>query len=388
MLELLDPVADPGDVVRMGRALGLRPRQEPHLLWIAKKAVLEGVPDGWRRTVDAATGAVEFVSVRTGERVRENPSVKVHKEMLRQARVETEREGPPRAVCVAELYRWPPPRHAPGATDERGWPMRTRYVAAAGPWLPFFDYYGRQYWCSLETGEARDEIDAVVRGAAALCLGRWWRGHAARLYVLRLADAVALVEDAWRVTQWNKRRREVVAERMAATLTLQHAVRVWLISRASWLEMLVLLARCETEDEAAHVLPGLVANPIPVMLLRRHVIVLQAAVRAWRASRVSPEGGGGKAADDARRTRQKRAVAEATASARDRMRQLEADMAALQRKRRIEGSQRRSVVRAEKRRVLGGAGEEDSEIQPAMGALRLTRERAPSDDGRGEILSG
>jgi len=49
VLELLEPVSDPGDVMRMCRRLEINPIAEAHLTWIAKKAVLEGLSDGWQR---------------------------------------------------------------------------------------------------------------------------------------------------------------------------------------------------------------------------------------------------------------------------------------------------------------------------------------------------
>lgn len=49
VLEMLEPIHDPADVMTMCRRLEINPMDEPHLTWIAKKAVLEGVPDGWQR---------------------------------------------------------------------------------------------------------------------------------------------------------------------------------------------------------------------------------------------------------------------------------------------------------------------------------------------------
>lgn len=49
VLELLGPLSDPGEVARMCRRLEIEPTVDAHLTWIAKKAVLEGVPDGWQR---------------------------------------------------------------------------------------------------------------------------------------------------------------------------------------------------------------------------------------------------------------------------------------------------------------------------------------------------
>jgi hypothetical protein len=52
VLELIDPIERAADVKEMAEYQGIDIRKETHLLWIAKLAVLETVPERWEEFVD------------------------------------------------------------------------------------------------------------------------------------------------------------------------------------------------------------------------------------------------------------------------------------------------------------------------------------------------
>lgn len=54
--------------------------------------------------------------MRTGAKSRENPTVRIHQQLVRKARLEPR----PRLSVLPDLYDWPPARFEPGALDEEG----------------------------------------------------------------------------------------------------------------------------------------------------------------------------------------------------------------------------------------------------------------------------
>ena len=51
LMELLEPVRRVADVKAMAEYMGIDAKNESHLLWIAKMAVLDDLPDGWREEI-------------------------------------------------------------------------------------------------------------------------------------------------------------------------------------------------------------------------------------------------------------------------------------------------------------------------------------------------
>jgi len=284
VLELLGPLSDPGEVARMCRRLEIEPTVDAHLTWIAKKAVLEGVPDGWQRAV-AADGGVEFVNVRTGAKSRENPTVRIHQQLVRKARLEPR----PRLSVLPDLYDWPPARFEPGALDEEGVIRRCKEIPMTGPWMDFWDYYGRRVWYNLETGAAQDELGDMREEACAVAIQRHWRGYVDRREILRLADAVALIEMHWRQQMFRRCIRQVRESRERAAGVIQKLWRAKKTRKEFCEEMIVRIGMLGMKRPmralARQRVLGLLATPRPFTTIRRKVVIIQRAVRVWLSIR-------------------------------------------------------------------------------------------------------
>eukprot|EP00959_Pyramimonas_sp_CCMP1952_P472509 9500150-Pyramimonas_sp.AAC.1 len=85
VLELIDPIERAADVADMAEYQGIDPRKEPHLLWIAKLAVLETMPEGWEEYVDA-TGRIMYRNIEKDLSTDQHPADDYFKALLERER--------------------------------------------------------------------------------------------------------------------------------------------------------------------------------------------------------------------------------------------------------------------------------------------------------------
>jgi len=227
-------------------------------------------------------GGVEFVNVRTGGKSRENPTVRMHQQVVRQARLMAK----PQESTLPALYEFPPARFAPGEVDEAtGQPLTTPQIPATGPWMDFTDYYGRTYWYNLVTGRVQESLGDYRREACAVAIQRHWRGTLVRREVLRQADAVAVIETFWRNRMFRRCMALVHERRERAAVRIQRAWYVKKHRREFCEEMVVAIGllgmKRPARSMARLLVPGLLGNPRPFTYIRRKVILIQRAVRAW-----------------------------------------------------------------------------------------------------------
>ena len=140
LMELLEPVRRVADVKAMAEYMGIDAKNESHLLWIAKMAVLDDLPDGWREEI-LPTGELTYVNNETNERTSEHPTEHFFRRLLMRER----RKPRPRVSFVQEAFDWPPARYRDDV-DPKGRTLRTKVIPASGSFLDFYDVYGRQFW--------------------------------------------------------------------------------------------------------------------------------------------------------------------------------------------------------------------------------------------------
>ena len=107
VIELLNPVDDPREVRSLASYLGIDPKREAHLAWIAKLGVLQRLPPFWTETV-TPRGEVYYACAQADiSRQAEHP-MDAHLRAL----LARERGKPsPKESCVSEQYSAPVVRY-------------------------------------------------------------------------------------------------------------------------------------------------------------------------------------------------------------------------------------------------------------------------------------
>lgn len=152
----------PSDVKDMAAYMGIDPWTEPHLLWIAKLCLLEALPDGWDEIVNTE-GRTAYVHLPTGRVQEQHPLDPYFKALI-------DRDRRKRAPCASvqwRFYEWPATRYRVDRTPA-GEPLATEVLPAAGPWMDFFDAYGRRYWFHAVTGETTMDANDFRRDLVRL----------------------------------------------------------------------------------------------------------------------------------------------------------------------------------------------------------------------------
>ena len=134
-------------------------------------------------------------------------------------------DGPIRELLAAQRARRPPlrsviPRYfelpvlkhrKDFAADGR--PLRTPIVPACGVYLDFYDAYGHKYWFNMQTGHVMNDLVALRRPWAAVCIQRIWRGFLVRRDLQALALCSQKIAVWWRTLKFRKVRFEICFRR-------------------------------------------------------------------------------------------------------------------------------------------------------------------------------
>jgi len=141
LMELMDPIERAADVKEMAEYMGVDVDKEMHLVWVAKLAVIESLPEGWEETA-AADGRALYVNHADGSSTEDHPLDAYFREMLERERG---KRAPyystmPAWYCENSVVRYRNDRAADGHT------LRTEVVPATGSFVDMFDLYGNRYW--------------------------------------------------------------------------------------------------------------------------------------------------------------------------------------------------------------------------------------------------
>jgi hypothetical protein len=84
-MELMDPIERAADVKEMAEYMGIDVEKEMHLVWVAKLAVIESLPEGWEES-QAADGRVLYVNQAEGSSREDHPLDEYFKDLLARER--------------------------------------------------------------------------------------------------------------------------------------------------------------------------------------------------------------------------------------------------------------------------------------------------------------
>eukprot|EP00899_Mesostigma_viride_P008734 jgi/Mesvir1/17862/Mv12943-RA.1 len=224
VMELLAPLERVLDVKEMAEYLGIAPHKEPHLMWIAKLAVLEGVPEGWEEVpVPGPMGMTMYRRLADGRVQSEHPGDAIHKEQLRKER----QKRPPKLTVHGSAHAKTMPRyHKERAPDGSLVRVSEAEVPDCGTYLEFYDAYGHRLWVDLVTERITADIKEVRRVPAARAIQRMWRGYAMRKHLAQYHVAATRIGRAYRAHLYRRALAEVTAEWDDAAAVLQYNWRI------------------------------------------------------------------------------------------------------------------------------------------------------------------
>lgn len=280
VLELWTPIAKIGDILDMARYLKIDPQQEPHLIWIAKLAILEGLPEGWKE-VRNEDGTSSYLNTLTSQRFSRHPLDDHFERLLEVNRA----RGAPQTSLNPFLYDWQPEIKFDKADfdpKDKWMHRRVHKVAACGKWIPYLDSMGERVWYNVDTKkETRDQYDIKV-GPAAECMQRTFRSYTVRRDMWKIHKAALVIGKYVKQRRFRKMVRQIQKERKTATLTLQRYRKNLIIrveaSKAAF-ERLASLGSRPGRKALANV-SGIMNSGYSFRAVRRKVIQIQ---RAWRA---------------------------------------------------------------------------------------------------------
>ena len=198
LLELLDPVERVADVKEMAEYMGIDITVEAHLLWLAKLAVLEALPEGWEE-VETEDGRILYINTDTETSTEEHPNDAHFKDLLERER----NKRPPHPTLTEEAYEWPTV-HYRNDRDAGGNMLRTEMAAATGTWLDFYDVYGRRFWYDLGTERVTMDIREVKYIPSIVFIQRIWRGYLVRRELWQLHIVAKKICSWWRTYKFRK----------------------------------------------------------------------------------------------------------------------------------------------------------------------------------------
>ena len=280
VLELWTPIAKIEDILDMARYLKIDPQQEPHLIWIAKLAILEGLPEGWKE-VRNEDGTSSYLNTLTSQRFSRHPLDDHFERLLEVNRA----RGGPQTSLNPFLYDWQPEIKFDKADfdpKDKWMHRRVHKVAACGKWIPYLDSMGERVWYNVDTKkETRDQYDIKV-GPAAECMQRTFRSYTVRRDMWKIHKAALVIGKYVKQRRFRKMVRQIQKERKTATLTLQRYRKNLIIrveaSKAAF-ERLASLGSRPGRKALANV-SGIMNSGYSFRAVRRKVIQIQ---RAWRA---------------------------------------------------------------------------------------------------------
>ncbi|QDZ24895.1 hypothetical protein HOP50_15g74390 [Chloropicon primus] len=281
VLELWTPIAKVQDILDMARYLKIDAVAEPHLLWIAKLAILEGLPEGWKE-VRNEDGTTSYLNTLTNQKFSQHP-LDDHFEGL--IRVNRSR-GVPQTSLRPDLYEWQPEikfDEVEFKPEEKWLHRRVHRQPASGKWIPYLDVLGERIWYNLETKKETTDLYDIKILPAALCLQRSWRSYTVRRDMWRIHKAALVIGKYVKQRRFRKFVKKLQAERKLATVTLQK-YRLSMLKRVEAskvaFERLGSIGSRPGRKAKANV-SGIMSSGYSFRSVRRKVIHIQRAYRAY-----------------------------------------------------------------------------------------------------------
>ncbi|KAK3253050.1 hypothetical protein CYMTET_37679 [Cymbomonas tetramitiformis] len=220
VLELIDPIERASDVKDMAEFQGIDYKKEKHLLWIAKLALLEALPENWEEFIDDS-GRTLYRNVEKGYSTEDHPADDYFKGLIQR-----ERQKRPPYYSIKPAVYVKPVVHYRNDMGIDGSTLRTKVEPASGTYMPFYDLYGQYYWFDFETEKITMSLDEVRREPAATVIQRAWRGYLIRKRVWEMHEASLQITASWRTAQFRKELDIVSDKRVQAARVVQSFVRM------------------------------------------------------------------------------------------------------------------------------------------------------------------
>ena len=220
VLELWTPIAKVDNILDMAKYLKIDAVKEPHLIWIAKLAILEGLPECWKETT-AEDGSTLYLNTLTNQSFTEHP---LDKHFMKLLALERER-GPPLTSLNPDLYEWQPEikfDEEDFKPDEKWLHRRVHKLpATSGPWISYLDVLGERIWYNAETKKETKDLFEVKSLPAAVTLQSGWRSYAFRKNLWRIHHAALIIGKYYRQRRFRKFIKELQHQRKMAAFVLQ-----------------------------------------------------------------------------------------------------------------------------------------------------------------------
>ena len=283
VLELWTPIGKIDDILDMARYLKIEPLKEPHLIWIAKLAILEGLPECWKE-VRNEDGSTSYLNTLTDQKFSEHP-LDAHFEKL----IALERARPaPQTSLNPDLYQWQPEIKFDEVDFEAGekWQHRRIHrLPAAGMWILYIDSLGERNWYNLETKKETTNLYDIKILQAALCLQRSWRSYTVRRDVWRIHKAALTTGKYVKQRRFRKVVKKLQTERRMACMILQRyheSLKVRVEASKACFERLGSLGSRPGRKAKANV-SGIMSSGYSFRAVRRKVIHIQRTFREYQA---------------------------------------------------------------------------------------------------------
>lgn len=285
LMELMDPIERAADVKEMAEYMGVDIEKEMHLVWIAKLAVIESIPEGWEETT-AADGRVLYLNQKDGSSTEEHPLDEYFRDLL-------ERERGKRPPYYSTQSAWYKEngivRYRNDKTND-GQELRTEIVPATGTYIDMFDLYGNRYWYDLRTEKVTFDVDELREEPAASTIQRIFRGHRYRKTLYDEHFAAQKIARIWRAKKFQRVLMQLTRARDKGARCMQGLwrMRVQRIENSKVVfERLGKLG--QRRGRKADKTQGLQNSGYSFGIVRSHVIFIQRTVRKWILRKVLAE---------------------------------------------------------------------------------------------------
>ena len=281
---------------------------ESHLVWIAKLAVLDELPDGWEEVVtvlDDETTRVQYIKKDNdnGDLVSgEHPNDDGYRAIIARERA----KRPPKEVLFKDLYEYGPIRfrkentttNTPRPSTSTSMSMSSiedhngrssSIIPALGLYMDLYDSTGTKYFYHVVSGMTTYDIDIVRREPAATLLQRAFRGHATRRSLRETLQSAKRIQSVWRNFKFRKALTAVTMSNSDAASIIQREWRNYTSCVKASRDAFRKLAELKEKRRPGRIdysrVNALLNSNLPFRRVLHHVITVQRHVRYLKKKR-------------------------------------------------------------------------------------------------------
>mmetsp|Transcript_791 Transcript_791/g.1852 ORF Transcript_791/g.1852 Transcript_791/m.1852 type:complete len:450 (+) Transcript_791:280-1629(+) len=285
LMELMDPIERAADVKEMAEYMGIDVEKEMHLLWVAKLAVIESLPEGWEET-QTADGRILYINQSEGSSTDEHPLDEYFKDLLARERA----KRAPYYSTQGIWYKENSVVHYRNDQTAEGTELRTEVVPATGTYIDMFDLYGNRYWYDLRSERITFDYEELREEPAACAIQRIFRGHKYRKELYAEHFAAKKIATMWRHKKFQRVLRDLVAARDKGAKCMQGLWRMRVERIANSKAVFKRLGELgQRRGRKTDKTSGLQGSGYSFGIVRNHVTFIQRAMRKWILRKVIAE---------------------------------------------------------------------------------------------------